>query len=160
MTFGFREKRCRKNLPLAARDMTEVVVPIETPVGTINGRNGIYLDSIAYALSPDAITLTGELNSTACSDPPESGRWIPYTVKFNSVVYLQISELDLDARELAHQSSFDTVEDSLLVASLRTNDHDNKISPEHKHFSFCTYDRIFEIISAGFNLEIGQPRPV
>ena len=139
--------------------MTEPAVPVETSVGTISGRNGIYLDSVVYTLCPDTLTLAGELNASLCSNGPKSGKWIPYTIRFDSVMYLQIVELDLDTQELVHQSSFDLMQYSQLVASLRTADRDNKITPEHKHFSFCTYDRIFEIVSIGYDLDVGEPRP-
>ena len=82
--------------------MTETAVPVETSVGTISGRNGIYLDSVVYTLCPDTLTLAGELNASLCSNGPKSGKWIPYTIRFDSVMYLQIVELDLDTQELVH----------------------------------------------------------
>jgi hypothetical protein len=115
------------------------------------------LTGVAYSLSPDALTLVGDFNAKLCSNAPSVAEDIPYRITFNSVLYLRIIELDIDPRALAH--AFDIVEYSALVESFRASDLDKKVTADHAHYSFCTYDHIFEIVANGYDLTIGEPRP-
>ena len=64
----------------------------------------------------------------------------------------------IDPRGMDHESSFDVVQHSRLIESFRSSDYDHKVTPEHQHFSFCTYDDIFEIVASSYDLTIGESR--
>lgn len=130
----------------------ETYVPCTTIVGTIHGRDAIYLDTAQYAPSETSITLVGELNSSLCSAPPSGVEWLAYVLIFRGVVAFRTTEIDLSGWR--GTSSFDEVRDSAWLRRLRAQDRTQRLGPRHRHYYVMTYDDGFDIIAKSYHLEI------
>jgi hypothetical protein len=124
--------------------------PITTKLGTISGRDAFYLDKVNL-ISERKVELIGDINGNLCSDSPTS-EFIPYKIQFDEIQYFMMVELDFWNYE--NESSFDEIKNSERIIDFLKKDSARKITPKHKHFVFATYDTVFEIIAADFNLEI------
>lgn len=120
----------------------DIIKGIETEYGIIEGRDGIYLDSISY---PDESTLIlrGDFNT-----PKDFKK---YEIKFSGIVYLHSIELDFGERK--SMASFGVIDNSVLIQKLQKTNHSNKLKPHHKHFYFQTYDTIFELVAEDYDLK-------
>ena len=148
--------------------MLEKHTAINTPnVGIITGRDAIHLDTLRF---PNLTTLElhGGLNVALCSGLDYANGFVSYSLKFNSVVWLKYTELDFygldtgiveDPNPVVRKSSFDVIENSELIMTFQNGDRSSKISNAHKHFVLSTYDIIFEIVAAKFNLTLGDIEP-
>jgi hypothetical protein len=58
------------------------LLEVQTPVGVISGRNGIYLDGVNQSFTPSILTFKGDINGNLCSINENKKRWIPYILKF------------------------------------------------------------------------------
>lgn len=136
--------------------MTQIYKPIETKAGIISGRDAIFLDEIRVSLYPNTIELSGELNSTLCSKLKDENAFIKYQLIFEGV--LAFSKIELDFKEREGASSFDEVENSEWLNSMRENDHSRKVQPDHKHYHLRTYDDVFDIVCGAFEMTLLESR--
>lgn len=121
---------------------------IETALGTPRGRDSIYLGDIEQTVCPRQITFKGNIEGLLATAS------VPFVLRFYGLLELHAIELDFSDAE--HPSSFVEVMDSQRVAELKARDHSSKVH-EHRHFILATYDEVFEIISAGYELALQSP---
>ena len=138
--------------------MDEELLPIETPLGLLNGRDCIFVDKVDYDVGSNSVVLYGEINGNLCSRDVARKSYIPYRLQFDQVYYFLCVELDCDLRRTRSTLSLARVKDSTLIAALRSNDFDHKLSPLHSHYYVVTYDDVFEIVSAELHIAIGDAR--
>jgi hypothetical protein len=68
---------------------------IETPLGFINGRDGIYLDDIRITDRTNTVTLDGAFNTALCSKADQTTiDFDGCQITFSGVLALKIIELD------------------------------------------------------------------
>ena len=121
-------------------------VAVDTAVGTLSGRDCIFLDDISFGdANANTLILKGELNGNLCSNA-DLGSTFSYVATFHGVMALEM--LELDSWNWPGESSFDEVQRSVWVAKLG-----GKVTPEHRHFQFQTYDLVFNIVCSGFDFE-------
>ena len=120
----------------------EKLTGIETEFGVIEGRDGIFLDSISYPNETELI-LKGEFNVNS-----EDKK---YEIKFSGVIYLRSIELDFDER--GQTESFGVINDSELIQKYKRIDHSAKLNSNHRHFYFRTYDTVFELVAEKYYLK-------
>ncbi len=127
--------------------MDEICQPIETVIGIIKGRDAIFLDTFNY--DGNTLFLRGTINGNLASNTSEQD--VFYSITFRGVLALQVIELDSwfnmawsDNRD----SSFDEVINSRWQADLG-----GKVNPEHKHYSFVTYDDVIDVVCDSFKIQ-------
>ena len=121
--------------------------PIETAHGFLVGRACIFLDEVSFLYGTYNLRLIGEVNTSLVSNPPEvSPKLVPYELTFTRVLALKMIELDSWDFECA--SSFDEILNSQWVAEIG-----GKVTKEHKHFFFQTYDDIFEVVCSSYEFK-------
>lgn len=127
--------------------MDEICRPVETTIGIMQGRDAIYLDSFDYDGS--TLFLRGSINGNLASNTTE--RDVFYSISFRGVLALQILELDswchMDWSD-NRSSSFDEITNSRWQAALG-----GKVTPEHRHFSFVTYDEVIDVICNDYKIQ-------
>jgi len=121
---------------------------IETTLGTLHGRDAIYLDQLSQ--EADRLVLAGEINSNLCSGASAPDQWIQYRLEFARLVALKVWELELYPAETLVESSFDLVEDSKWAEALGVSDL--------SHFVVSTYDYVYEVLASDFELVTGGVR--
>ncbi len=123
-------------------------VPVVTPRGRLYGRDCIYLDQKTEDSALKTLTLEGEFNGDLCeiSGPDD---WIQYKIQFYDVAAVRIEDLDLT--EWDWDSSFDEVFESTWVAELQSQ-YQNHL----RHFTFQTYDDLFQIVCGGYRLLVSR----
>lgn len=128
--------------------MDETCKPVETAIGIIKGRDAIYLNGLDY--DGFDLFLRGTIDGNLASNTTE--RDVFYSIRFHGVLALQVLELDswfhLDWSS-NRESSFDEVINSRWQASLG-----GKVTPEHKHYSFATYDDVIDVVCLRFELHL------
>ncbi|WNG31289.1 hypothetical protein F0U62_01205 [Cystobacter fuscus] len=122
--------------------------PVETNIGTLHGRDAIYLDRCTQ--TAQQLEFEGEINGALCSDPSRKNSWLAYRIRFLSVQAFEARELEICRWPTT--SSFDEVRDSEWLRSL-------DLSARHKHYIISTYDFAYQIAATGFELEIINQRP-
>lgn len=126
----------------------EVIVPELTKHGVIKGRSALFLDRITFP-HENQLILAGEINASEGDEE--------YEIKFDDIIYLSMIELDFYTR--TDPSSFGTIVNSTLLSKFRELDHSAKVDDAHKHFFFCTYDTVFEIIASSYQLTFRPLKP-
>jgi len=121
-------------------------LPIVTEMGKIEGRNGIYLDSVKQNFSPNELVFIGEINGNLCDKNNLGYRWYSYELSFKFIQAFECRELEICKWD--NVSSFDEVADSELIKELALNKID------YHHYILSTYDYVYSIISKGFELKI------
>lgn len=122
--------------------------PIATALGTPKGRDSIYLGDIEQTVCPRQITFKGNIEGLLATAS------VPFTLRFFGLLELHAIELDFSDAE--HPSSFVEVMESPRVAELKARDHSSKVH-DHRHFILATYDEVFELVSAGYELTLQEP---
>ena len=125
-----------------------VLQPIGTAFGIPRGRDSIYLRAIERGVCPREVIFRGNLEGLVEQSS------VPFTLRFHGLLELHAIELDFSAAE--HPTSFVEVVDSQRVATLRARDHSAKVKG-HRHFILATYDEVFEVICAGYELTLEAP---
>jgi len=128
------------------------IEPINTEVGIIKGRDGIFLDKMEH--NGFEIIFYGELAENVFNS--FGGKDLKYKLIFKDIVFYKCYELDIYPIENLLESSFDLVKNSELLKKLKSRDDQNKIQENHKHYILGTYDNIFEIIATEYNLKIDK----
>lgn len=121
----------------------ERIVGVETKYGIIQGRDGIYLDSISNPKENELI-LKGEFNL--------GEDFKKYEIIFTGIVFLKSIELDFDER--GPLESFGIIDNSDLIQKFQKMNHSAKLNSNHKHYYFRTYDTTFEIVAEYYELKI------
>ncbi|MFY0582716.1 hypothetical protein ACN28S_58070 [Cystobacter fuscus] len=122
--------------------------PVKTNIGTLHGRDAIYLDRCTQAAQQ--LEFEGEINGALCSDPSRDKFWLAYRIRFLSVQAFEARDLELCRWPTT--SSFDEVSDSEWLRSLG-------VSAQHNHYIISTYDLVYQIAATGFEFEIINQRP-
>ncbi|MEM7110881.1 MAG: hypothetical protein AAF614_00505 [Chloroflexota bacterium] len=118
--------------------------PIKTGYGFLAGRDCIYLDDVSFLGGTYRLRLSGEINKSLVSEPPESSEgFIPYELIFSGVLALKV--IELDSWDFECESSFDEILDSEWVASLG-----GKVTSANKHIFIQTYDDVFEVVCSSY----------
>ena len=154
--------------------MTQKATPIETELGTIVGRDAIYLKEVVFIHDGEyciKATVLG-FNCTKIAEDVD----FAISLTFKGVFVWRAVELDVaeHVTNIETDSSFDLVEHSELLANLRKWDQasktgkidrgydaNGKYSDQvwHQHFVLSTYDTVFEIIAQSYDLVIEEPEP-
>jgi hypothetical protein len=121
----------------------EKLTGLNTELGTLKGRDAIFLEKILFNNERE-VTLIGEFNSQIGDRN--------FEMTFKGIVYFSAIELDFDKR--GQVESLGTIENSERLKVFRSMDHSRKTHDEHRHYYVRTYDTVFEIISAKFELTI------
>lgn len=137
----------------------EKITDIEDGVfGTLNGRDCIYIDTVTLD-GYDDLTFSGEINgllaSKICAE-----KWIPYTLVFHRVIAQFSCELDtyenLNGTEYLDHSDFSVIENSDRLGKFPIRkDFDRAV---YKHFRVFTYDVVFDIFAADFELKAARAK--
>ena len=91
-------------------------VAVDTAVGTLSGRDCIFLDDISFGdANANTLILSGELNGNLCSNA-DLGSTFSYVATFHGVMALEM--LELDSWSWSGESSFDEVQHSVGSQSL------------------------------------------
>ena len=122
-------------------------------LGFLDGRDCIYIDTVMFD-GYDDLTFSGDINgllaSKICSE-----KWIPYTLVFHRVIAHFACELDtyenLCGTEYLDSSDFTVIENSGQLERLPIRKDFDKSA--YKHFRVVTYDVVFDIFAAGFELK-------
>lgn len=114
--------------------------PIESPLGTLNGRDCIFLRGVSLLEHQNDLVLRCSVDEGLCS----KGRsdvvaGVPTTMTFRGVLALLM--IELDSWDWSGESSFDEVVDSEWVRTLR-----GKVTSAHRHFVVQTYDNVFQVV--------------
>lgn len=127
-------------------------VPIITKIGTLKGRDAIFLDRVTMSERCNTLRLAGEINCNLASKSTKAGHQA-YQIRFHGILAFQMIELESwdpsPKRKSSRYSSFDEVIDSAWLARLH-----GKVSPNYRHFIFQTYDHVFEVLCMTFELEL------
>ncbi len=130
--------------------------PIKTQLGTLIGRDAIYLNSMFY--DGGDLIFEGNVNGHLASIPTNDN--VFYRLTFSGVMALKMIELDslyhLDPMSdiSGDCSSFDQIINSQWIAELG-----GKVTAAHKHYHFGTYDDIFEVVCEDYELNMWTTKP-
>ena len=131
----------------------ENIVGVEVPgLGILSGRDCIHIDSLTQDNSEN-LEFKGEINSTLAEKINEE-KWIPFTLTFHRVIAFSSCELDTYLNMYisgnAINSDLNIVEDSKWLESMPVrSDYDTS---ELKHYLLFTYDNVYNIIAASFDI--------
>jgi hypothetical protein len=131
----------------------EQVLPIETSVGILNGRDCIHLDTVIQDAHKNTVVFAGDINGRLTSKATD---WIPYRLIFMQVLAYFCCELDTyeNLVNTTSNSSFVVMENSMWLESLPVRyDYDKNA---YKHFRLFTYDDVYDIIATEYEFEIGN----
>lgn len=121
-------------------------ISIQTEIGTLRGRDCIYLDEVRIQDGQNTLVLIGVINGDLCSKQ-QLGVEIPYELKFTGVLALKMVELD--SWDCVSESSFDEIKNSTWLQTL-----DGKVKSHHRHFLIQTYDEVFEVVCCRYEFKI------
>lgn len=134
----------------------ERAVPIETELGIIQKRDGIFLDRVQS--DGYQMIFTGEINGNLVIRHRDEKEWFPYTLTFHGVLVCLSCELDtyenMGDNSFPDSSDFDMIEESAWLQSLPIRKDYNK--DHYRHYRLSTYDTIYNIIAKDheFNIDI------
>lgn len=112
---------------------------ISTTIGTLSGRDAIYIDELKQVFAPSIVTLKGKINGSLCSSNIYNLKWINYKFTFRGVKYFDCCHLDSCKIEVHLSSSFDIVNNSEQIKTLG-------LDSKYIHIIVSTYDYIYQII--------------
>jgi hypothetical protein len=163
--------------------MSQILKPVETPVGIVTGRDGFYLDDICFKYQGMTIRFEGEINGKFCSHNINK-EWVKFSLDVSGVLGFLMNEVDFDGtgphppwrddvpddnneapdkflsiseediNQLGNSSSFLLVHDSIWLEKMRREDTANKVKPHHRHLIFRTYDYVFDIVCADYSFSL------
>ena len=114
--------------------------PVETPLGIVNGRDGIYLDDIKLSDRTNRLTLKGVFNTALCSAADsQSVDFDGCRISFAGVLAFKV--IELDSWDWNSESSFDEILESDWIRELG-----GKVTPDHRHYLVQTYDDVIEVV--------------
>ncbi len=121
---------------------------VETPVGTLRGRDCVFLDSATFA-ETNTLVLRGTLNGDLCGQP-SPGSDLPFVITFTGVLAVRMLELDCWGGSCS--SSFDEVLESRWIAELG-----GKVTGRCRHFVLQTYDDVFDVVCDDVSVVVKHP---
>ena len=129
-------------------------VPIQTDLGIICKRDGIFLDRVwsdGYHMA-----FAGGINGRLVSNRRNRKEWFPFTLTFHGVLACLSCELDtyegMGDTSFPDGSDFDRIEESAWLRSLPVRkDYDKD---HYQHYRLATYDTIYNIIAKDYELDI------
>lgn len=124
--------------------------PITTELGIIEGRDGIYLDSMKQEFSPSRLFFVGEINSDLCTNNQLTHKWYAYEIVFNTVEAYDCRWIDISRWKTV--SSFDEIHESNFIDKL------GLATEGLNHYLFSTYDYIYSVIAKNFEFKITGKR--
>ncbi|MCP5098122.1 MAG: hypothetical protein GY943_21450 [Chloroflexi bacterium] len=120
--------------------------PIQTRLGTIYGRDAIFLDELDVEIRSGFIKLSGSLNGKLCSKA--SAHWYNYELVFSNILAFKV--IELDSWNFSYSvSSFDEIINSMWIQELG-----GKVKPSHKHYLVQTYDDVIEVVCKSVKIQI------
>lgn len=124
------------------------IVPIETSMGFLKGRDSIFLDS----LTDDGISLTLKGGIINAATAPQEER--PYTLIFRGCIAYFSCELDtyFNLSKEYSDSSFSLIKNSKWLKKLPIRKDFPKSM--YKHYRVYTYDVIYDIIATDHELKL------
>ena len=146
----FNDKLKEYRLNITNHELTKNnIKSIETKLGTLKGRDCIYLDKVYK--KDYTYVFEGEINGRLLDCKVE--KFIKYKLEFENVISMFTCDLDTyDSINLNSIYSFEEVEDSDYITLLSVNeDIDLNIL---KHYRLRTYDEVFDIIAEDYILEL------
>ena len=131
----------------------ENIVGVEVPgLGILSGRDCIHIDRVVQD-SSDGLEFKGEINGYLTEKIKEE-KWIPFTLTFHRVIAFSSCELDtylnMDTYGNAINSDLNTVENSKCLERLPIRADYDRL--ELKHYLLFTYDNVYNIIAASFDI--------
>ena len=133
-------------------------LPVIDPIGTIFGRDAIYLDKVEFLRRTVELVLCGQLNSSLCSGAVAgSAKFIPYEIKFSGVVATR--HVTLELWNGPSSSSLDEVLDSTWIAELQAGLGADQVfysNRKVRHYCVQTYDDVFEVVCDEMFFEVGK----
>jgi len=120
----------------------EAFVPEQTKHGIIKGRDALFLDKIKI-INENQLVLSGDINTYGGTDEK-------YVIKFNYILYMNMIELDFAE---GRGANFGSIINSKLLKKFSILDSARKLTDAHKHYYFCTYDIVFEVVASGYELK-------
>jgi len=136
--------------------MNEICQPVETKFGIINGRDSLILDYFDFDCDENTLMLSGSLSLTNRFMEHISAQLdaeqILYAVTFRGVMAFSVLELDSWSklnRDRDSQSCFDEITNSVWQMQMISN---GKITAQHRHFTFSTYDDVIDVICHDFKM--------
>lgn len=128
--------------------MKRLFKPIETPLGFVSGRDGIYLELVEFKDLTSTVVLDCSFNTNLCSaSPQDNGQFQSCKITFKGVLAIQI--IELDSWDCESETSFDEIVDSGWIKMLG-----GKVTQAHRHFLLQTYDDVFEIVCNSCDIEL------
>ena len=131
----------------------EQVVPIETSVGILSGRDCIHLDTVIQDTSKNMMVFAGDINGPLVSRAID---WMSYKLTFIQVLAYFCCELDTyeNLVKTTSCSSFVLMENSAWLETLPIKYDFDKSA--YKHYRLFTYDDVYDVIATGYELEINS----
>ena len=128
--------------------MTRKFKVIKTPLGIVEGRDGIYLDEVIYKDRTNKVILRGSLNGCLCDKgDKDKVEFSDFELVFNGVLASKI--IELDSWDWDSTSSFDEVIESDWIKDLG-----GKVTSKNRHFLVQTYDDVIEVVCDSFELKL------
>lgn len=129
-------------------------IPIETDLGIISKRDGIFLDRVQS--DGYYMIFTGEINGNLVTRHRNEKEWFPYTLIFRGVLACLSCELDtyenMGDISFSDGSDFDMIEESAWLQSLPIReDYDRD---QYHHYRLSTYDMIYNMIAKDYEMNI------
>ena len=124
-------------------------IPIETPLGILQGRDCIYLDDLNQN-QYNYLTFKGEFSTYSIEEP----HFLPYTLTFHSCISYFACELDtyINLSKDPVKASFVLIENSKWLKKLPIREDYPK--SHYKHYRIYTYDVVYDIIATGYELKL------
>lgn len=142
------------NMPGRKKRSPEYIGINNKDLGILSGRDCIYIDTVTLD-HMNSLTFEGEINGLLASKIRDY-KWIPYKLTFKRVIAYSACELDTFLNReyrgnmMSGYGCFTEVQNSRQLAKLPIRyDFDRSI---YKHFRVFTYDVVFDIFAAGYEL--------
>ena len=132
--------------------MEEVINIEDETLGTLHGRDCIYIDTVTQD-DMDNLILKGRINGFLARKINDD-KWIPYKLIFHRVIAYFSCEIDtyekIDTYDHLDYSDFNWVKNSQWLEKFPIRkDFDKSI---YKHYQVFTYDYVFNIIAVSYEL--------
>ncbi|QPC82387.1 hypothetical protein G4Y79_22320 [Phototrophicus methaneseepsis] len=135
-----------------------VYKPIHTPLGILQGRDAIHIDGLHY--DPQAggqLRIVGQIDGSAVTDNSEGRDWYGFTLVFEDVQALTLTQVDTYGYAGGSVSSFDQVFHSRWRNEL-INKNSTTVTGRHTHYHLRTYDDVLDILSESFALVLDSEK--
>ncbi|MCY1020635.1 hypothetical protein [Pyxidicoccus sp. MSG2] len=129
--------------------------PVMTELGSLWGRDTLFLDEVDYNHRGQCLTLRGTLDGmhTSVAHPSSD---IPFEFRFRQFVLVQVTELDISGfmGRFKGRGIFFELKNSRWLAEARQLGHSDKATPKHRHYIVATYDDVFEVVCTSVEIKL------